>query len=307
MNELTQLSHLITLLLEFNSFTGTLNSNVSSVSSLVKFNVSENALSGKIPDFLGRFSVSSFAGNSRLCGKPLPFDCYDRTATAHSKPVAGNDENGKNRVLGMKKNVRNSVEMMIISVGVVVVIFTLVIVTWCCYRYNEKKMKVKEWYNRKYSAVKPKDSSIDDQEMVCFEGCKGFGKVDELLTASAEMLGKGSVGTTYKVEIDGGDVVVKRVRLRESSSRAKKKEIDGYLREKIGGLRNPNILSLRAFSSSKDELLLVYDFLPNGSIFTLLHGLFSSLKHMHVRFHMCILFKSIRCCWVLLCYLKILE
>lgn len=271
MNELTHLTHLITLFLEFNSFTGTLDSNGSSVISLTEFNVSENALSGKIPDFLGSFSVSSFAGNSRLCGIPLPLDCYDRTP--RSKPVAGNDENGKNRVLGMKKNVRNSVEMMIISVVVVAVIFILVIFTWCCYRYKEKKMKVKGWYNRKYGAVKPKDSSVDHhQEMVCFEGCKGFDKVDKLLTASAEMLGKGSVGTTYRVEIDSGDVVVKRVRLRESSSRAKKKEIDGYLRENIGGLRNPNILSLRAFSSSKDELLLVYDFLPNGSLFTLLHG-----------------------------------
>lgn len=270
MNELTQLTHLITLFLEFNSFIGTLNSNGSSVSSLTEFNVSGNGLSGEIPDFLVSFSVSSFSGNSRLCGKPLPLDCNDRTG--HSKPVATNDENGKNRVLDLQKNVRNSVEMIIISVVVVVVIFILVVVTWCCYRYKEKKTKVKEWYNHKYGAVKPKNSSVDDQEMVCFEGCKGFDKVDELLTASAEMLGKGSVGTTYKVEIDGGDVVVKRVRLRERSSRAKKKEIDGYLRENIGGLRNPNVLSLRAFSSSKDELLLVYDFLPNGSLFTLLHG-----------------------------------
>lgn len=271
MNELTQLTHLITLFLEFNSFSGTLDSNGSSVSSLVEFNVSKNALSGKIPEFLASFSVSSFAGNSRLCGKPLPLDCYDRTT--HSKPVAGNDENGKGRIFDMKKNVRNSVKMMIISGVVVVVIFALVIVTWCCYRYKEKKMKVKlEWYKRKYGAVKPKDRSVDDQVMVCFEGCKGFDKVDELFTASAEMLGRGTVGTTYKVEIDGGDMVVKRVRLRESSSRAKKKEIDGYLRENIGGLRNPNVLSLRAFSSSKDELLLVYDFLPIGSLFTLLHG-----------------------------------
>ncbi|KAK1370273.1 putative leucine-rich repeat receptor-like protein kinase [Heracleum sosnowskyi] len=272
MNELTQLTHLKTLFLEFNSFTGTLNPNGSSVSSLIEFNVSENTLSGKIPDYLSSFSVSSFSGNSHLCGMPLLLGCYDHTA--HSKPVAGDDKNGKNRVLGIKKNVRNSAKMMIISVVVVVVIFALVIVTWCTYRNKEKKMKVKEWYNRKYGGlkVKPKESSVDDQEMVCFEGCKGFDKVDELLTASAEMLGKGSVGTTYKVEINGSDVVVKRVRLRESSSRAKKKEIDGYLRENIGGLRNPNVLSLRAFSSSKDELLLVYDYLSNGSLFTLLHG-----------------------------------
>lgn len=269
--ELAQLPHLVTLLLEFNSFTGTLNSGGLSISPLAEFNVSENALSGEIPDFLVNFTVSSFSGNSRLCGKPLPLDCYN--GRFHSKPVAGNDVNGKSRVLGMKKKVRNSIEMMIISVCVVVLISTLVIVTCCCYRFKGKKMKVKNWYNGKYGAVKPKEGIVDDQEMVCFEGCKGFDRVDDLLMASAELLGKGSVGSTYKVEIAGGDVVVKRVKLRESiSTRAKKRNIAGYLRGNIGGLRNPNVLSLRAFSCSQDELLLVYDFLPNGSLFTLLHG-----------------------------------
>ena len=33
-----------------------------------------------------------------------------------------------------------------------------------------------------------------EEEMVMFEGCKGFSKVDDLLKASAELLGKGSVG-----------------------------------------------------------------------------------------------------------------
>ncbi|KAM2925317.1 hypothetical protein FF1_042843 [Malus domestica] len=82
------------------------------------------------------------------------------------------------------------------------------------------------------------------------------------------MLGKGSVGATFKVVMDSGDtVVVKRVRERRNGG----KEIDGFLRQ-IGGLRHPNIAALRAYHNSSHELLLVYDFFRGGSLHSALHG-----------------------------------
>ncbi|XP_016456001.1 probably inactive receptor-like protein kinase At5g41680 isoform X2 [Nicotiana tabacum] len=101
-----------------------------------------------------------------------------------------------------------------------------------------------------------------------FTGCKGFSKVEDLLKASAEILGKGSVGTSYKVAMDCKDVVVVK---RVIEKLKKMKDLDGFLRL-IGGLRHQNVVSLRAYYSSKEELLLVYDFLPNGSLHNLLHG-----------------------------------
>lgn len=101
-----------------------------------------------------------------------------------------------------------------------------------------------------------------------FEGCnKGFRNVGDLLKSSAELLGKGCVGATYKVVLDGGDVVVVK-RIRE---RKKKREVDEWLRV-IGGLRHSNIVSIRAYCNGKDELFLVYDYLPHGSLHSLLHG-----------------------------------
>eukprot|EP00252_Welwitschia_mirabilis_P005296 TRINITY_DN15804_c0_g1_i1.p1 TRINITY_DN15804_c0_g1~~TRINITY_DN15804_c0_g1_i1.p1 ORF type:complete len:303 (+),score=66.21 TRINITY_DN15804_c0_g1_i1:114-911(+) len=40
----------------------------------------------------------------------------------------------------------------------------------------------------------------------------------------------------------------------------------------MGKLRHPNVLHLKAYYYAKDEKLLVYDYMPNGSLSSLLHG-----------------------------------
>ncbi|KAK8602463.1 hypothetical protein V6N13_057908 [Hibiscus sabdariffa] len=258
MAELTQLPYLLTLRLESNSFTGTLNS-IPSFSSISDFNVSDNNLSGEIPSWMSRFPISSFQGNKALCGHPLPSDCYNRTALPASirQKIRHPDT----------KRLSNTVILMIIAVDAVAVMTAVVSVAWCCYKYKcfsqNEAMETKSGTNSKSS----RPNSIEAEELVVLEGCKGFRKVGDLLKSSAELLGKGSVGTTYKVVTDGGDVVVvKRVR-----QRRRRRDVDGWLRI-IGGLRHANIVSLIAYYNSKEELLLVYDFLPNGSLHSLLHG-----------------------------------
>ncbi|KAI3899768.1 hypothetical protein MKW92_006369 [Papaver armeniacum] len=98
-----------------------------------------------------------------------------------------------------------------------------------------------------------------------FNGCLDL-TADDILKSPAELLGKGSCGTTYKVMMDNGYLlVVKRI------PEPKKKKIDGFLNE-IGELRHKNLSSLRGYCSSKEELLLVYDYFSNGSLYSLLHG-----------------------------------
>ncbi|XVF89090.1 hypothetical protein PTKIN_Ptkin19aG0102700 [Pterospermum kingtungense] len=268
MAELTQLPFLLTLRLESNSFTGPLNS-IPSFSSVVDFNVSNNKLSGEIPAWMSRFPASSFEGNKDLCGHPLPSNCFNRTALPaplkqklHHHPET--------------KRLNDKVVLMIIAVDVVAVAAALVTITWCCYRYTccfggthkgvIETTKIGSKLQRRSGS---RERPVEAEEMVVFEGCssKGLRKVGDLLKSSAELLGKGSIGTTYKVVMDGDDVVVvKRVR-----QRRRRRDVDGWLRL-IGGLRHANIVSLIAYYNSRDELLLVYDFLPNGSLHSLLHG-----------------------------------
>lgn len=40
----------------------------------------------------------------------------------------------------------------------------------------------------------------------------------------------------------------------------------------LGRLRHPNLVPVRAYFQAKEERLLVYDYFPNGSLFSLIHG-----------------------------------
>ncbi|KAL1564778.1 putative inactive receptor kinase [Salvia divinorum] len=40
----------------------------------------------------------------------------------------------------------------------------------------------------------------------------------------------------------------------------------------VGGLRHPNLVALRAYYQANEERLLIYDYHPKGSIFSLIHG-----------------------------------
>ncbi|KAG8051812.1 hypothetical protein GUJ93_ZPchr0001g30774 [Zizania palustris] len=42
--------------------------------------------------------------------------------------------------------------------------------------------------------------------------------------------------------------------------------------EAIGKVRHPNIVTLRAYYWSFDEKLLIYDYIPNGSLSAAIHG-----------------------------------
>ncbi|KAJ4833787.1 hypothetical protein Tsubulata_014702 [Turnera subulata] len=275
--QLAVLPHLMTLRLEYNSFTGAINSG-GSVSSFSEFNVSNNNLAGEIPAWLSGFPASAFAGNNDLCGKPLMHACYNRTLK--SEPARATDAGGRKRA-------RNEVVLLLVSIDAVAIVAALVGITCCCYYFKKRRASsgvhgeaakgrvvgylhnpLGGFYGGGGSRGSGGGGGGGDMMMVVFDGCcKRLGYVDDLLKSSAELLGKGCVGTTYKVVMDGGDVaVVKRVR-----ERRKRKEVDGWLRV-VGGLRHCNVVSLRAYYNSSEELLLVYDYLPNGSLHSLLHG-----------------------------------
>ncbi|KAF6148794.1 hypothetical protein GIB67_038127 [Kingdonia uniflora] len=255
---LNQLAHLITLRLEENSFTGTLES--SRFETMVDFNVSYNKLYGEIPESLSSFASSVFIGNENLCGRMLPKKC----SRANEGVGVGVEDEPIPVNIRLKRRKKFNYKTILAIVLIDVVAVIALVIGICLYRRNRGNRRKGETNKR----IRCNGVKGNDEELVLFEGYKGY-KLAELLKGSAEMLGRGSLGTTYKVTMDNGNVlVVKRVTERRKN---KKREIEGILRE-IGALRHRNIASLRAYYCSKDELLLVFDYLPNESLHCLLHG-----------------------------------
>ncbi|KAL5537757.1 hypothetical protein UlMin_044670 [Ulmus minor] len=116
-------------------------------------------------------------------------------------------------------------------------------------------------------------SGVHDAEknkLFFFPGCSYSFDLEDLLRASAEILGKGSAGTTYKAVLDEGSTTVVVKRLKEVVVGKKEFEQQMEVLERLG--QHQNVVPVRAYYFSKDEKLLVYNYLPAGSLFTRLHG-----------------------------------
>lgn len=104
--------------------------------------------------------------------------------------------------------------------------------------------------------------------------------VEMLMRASAELLGRGSVGTTYKAVMDSQLIVTVK--------RLDGGKIDGEVFERhmelVGRLRHPNLVPLKAYFQAKGERLVVYDYQSNGSLFNLLHGIIIITSLFHFPF-----------------------
>ncbi|KAH9327105.1 hypothetical protein KI387_007283 [Taxus chinensis] len=132
-------------------------------------------------------------------------------------------------------------------------------------KISDTEKMVSSAYSRNISQQIPEESR---GRLVFLHGPKQF-EVEDLLRASAEMLGKGSFGSAYRAALeDSSVVVVKRVKEAIVSSR---KDFEQHM-QLLGSLKHVNLVSLRAYYYAKDEKLLVYDYHPNGSLCSLLHA-----------------------------------
>lgn len=93
--------------------------------------------------------------------------------------------------------------------------------------------------------------------------------LSELLTASAEVLESGNFESSYKVELFAGELlVVKRFR---QMTKIGREDFNEHIR-RMGKLKHPNVLALVAYYYRKEEKLLIFDFLDNGTLASKLHG-----------------------------------
>ncbi|KAD1124710.1 hypothetical protein E3N88_43260 [Mikania micrantha] len=287
---INRMNDLLSLRLEENQFSGSIS--ILNLQNLQEFNISGNKISGEIPSVLSSFSKSAFSNNWRLCGLPLS-NCTEPknpgVASPLGKPantvVASSPSSMPSTAL--LPNVHNSshhggistLAIVLIIVGDALVLALVSLILYCYFWRNfagksgnrkSTSSQILEGEKILYSSrpYPNTQTGFERGKMVFFEGARRF-ELEDLLRASAEMLGKGGFGTAYKAVLDDGNVVAVK-RLKESSIGGKR-EFEQHM-DVLGRLRHPNVVSLNACYFAKDEKLLVYEYMTNGNLYWLLHG-----------------------------------
>ena len=278
--------NLTVLDLSYNDFNGSIPASISNLTQLAALNLSNNSLSGEIPDLelpnlqflnlsnnhlsgriptsLLKFPNSSFSGNDFMPvvpvnPPPLP-PSIPSSPSASPFPVARKSKRlGESEILG-------------IAVGGFALIFValaiLMVIIWSGNR-GRSPVSGKDLKEDRSPEKAVSGNHDENNRLVFFEGCNFAFDLEDLLRASAEVLGKGMFGTAYKAVLeDATTVVVKR--LKEVG--VGKKEFEQQM-EVVGRIKHENVVELRAYYYSKDEKLTVYDYYGRGSVSSLLHGM----------------------------------
>ncbi|OAY43162.1 receptor protein kinase-like protein ZAR1 [Manihot esculenta] len=273
-----------TLNLSYNAFSGEIPESYGNFPVMVSLDLRHNNLSGKVPQVgsLVNQGPTAFAGNPSLCGFPLQTPCpeaFNITSSGNNeKPENPRDAN-PNVVTETedKQNARNgSVAIPLIS-GVSVVIGAVSVTLWL-YRRRWGSAAEKGKIERENNMGSTSDKNDGGQKGKFVVIDEGFNlELEDLLRASAYVVGKSRSGIVYKVVAGGrgsGAVVPAVVtvrRLNEGDATWSFKEFESEV-EAIGRVQHPNILRLRAYFYANDEKLLISDFIRNGSLYTALHG-----------------------------------
>ncbi|KAH9614298.1 hypothetical protein KSS87_013361 [Heliosperma pusillum] len=267
------LSSISALDLSENNFTGEIPASFENLSKLTSFNVSNNDLSGQVPARLSkRFDSSSFSGNLQLCGFSASTPCFAQA------PVSESPSNSPSSIKNPSKRRRLSTkDIILIIVGALLaVLFVLCCVLLCCLIRKRTGSKATSGKSIGHGGEKgvvlageASEGGPTGGKLVLFDGPFVF-TADDLLCATAEIMGKSPYGTVYKATLeDGNQVAVKR--LREKLAKTPKEfEIEVGV---LGRIRHPNLLPLRAYYlGPKGEKLLVFDYLTKGSLSSFLHA-----------------------------------
>ncbi|RDX63359.1 Receptor-like protein kinase HSL1, partial [Mucuna pruriens] len=248
-SELGSLPVLNYLDLSWNNFSGEIPMQLQNLK-LSELNLSYNQLSGNVPPIYENDKYkTSFIGNPGLCGH-LPGLC---------------DCSGK------RKKIRHV--WILWSLFVLAGVVFIIGVAWFYFTYRKvKKLK----------------------KGLCTSRWKSFHKLgfDEFevaeLLSEENVIGSGASGKVYKVVLSNGEVVAVKKLSGASKNVSEnvgsgKDEFDVEV-ETLGRIRHKNIVKLWCCCNSGDHKLLVYEYMPNGSLADMLRGSKKRLLDWPTRF-----------------------
>ncbi|KAH6763054.1 Leucine-rich repeat protein kinase family protein [Perilla frutescens var. hirtella] len=273
--------------LSHNMFNGSIPASLGNLPEKVYIDLTYNNLTGPIPQngALINRGPTAFIGNPGLCGPPLKNLCSSDSEVnppsslpylPDNYPLQGGENVGRGRGLS-KGTIVAIVVSDVVGICVIGLLFSYCYSrSFCCgkrkedhgYGLEKGSGGKKECLCFRKDESESLSENAEQYDLVHLDAEVAF-DLDELLKASAFVLGKTGIGIVYRVVLEDGLILAVR-RLGEGGSQ-RFKEFQTEV-EAIAKLRHPNLVTLRAYYWSVDEKLLIYDFIPNGNLNAAIHG-----------------------------------
>ncbi|CAL5364935.1 unnamed protein product [Camellia sinensis] len=240
-----------------NSLTGTIPENFGSSPALEMLNLSYNKLEGPVPNngILTTINPNDLIGNVGLCGGNgiLP-PCSQSFSTTASRQRKRKIHIINHVIVGFAVGIS-----VILSLGLTVFVGKKLYKRW--YLYNTF---FTDWY--KWSSAEWPWRLIAFQRL-------SFTSTDILACVKeSNVIGMGSTGIVYKAEIQRPHSIVAVKKLWRSDVDVESG--DDLFREVnlLGRLRHRNIVRLLGYLHNENNVMMVYEYMPNGNLGEALHG-----------------------------------
>ncbi|XP_010527857.1 PREDICTED: phytosulfokine receptor 1 [Tarenaya hassleriana] len=260
---LSGMTSLEVLDLSNNSLSGSIPDSLQKLTFLSKFSVAYNNLSGKIPSdgqFLS-FPSSSFEGNN-LCGE-------------HWIRCPEDAPNGVSHTSIKRSRTRGSTVGMAVGISFGTV-FLLTLLTVIAIRAHRRSVEIDPEKEEPESTTDKELEEIGSKLVVLFPNNENNTKdlsFDDLLDSTnsfdqANIIGCGGFGLVYKATLpDGRKVAIKRL---SGDCGQIEREFRAEV-ETLSRAQHPNLVQLQGFCFYKNDRLLIYSYMENGSLDYWLH------------------------------------
>ncbi|XWS14857.1 hypothetical protein CRYUN_Cryun35bG0044600 [Craigia yunnanensis] len=256
-----------------NSLSGKIPSSLGSLSTLNSLNLSRNELTGKIPESLSSLKLNLLdLSYNRLTG-PIPLSL---SIEAYNGSLAGNPGLCSSTIRsfkqcppdsGMSKDVRTLIVCLALGATILLALLGRFLYLRRTKKDHDRSLKEESWDVKSFHVLTFTEDEI-------FDSIK-----------QENLIGKGGSGSVYKVMLSNGvELAVKHIWNTDSHGRrtsrsstpilskrdGKAKEFDAEV-QTLSSIRHVNVVKLYCSITSEDSSLLVYEYLPNGSLWDRLH------------------------------------